>query len=89
MRSAFLGASTMFTSRSVVIGTLLCGFFNSAMFPKIFTLGIAGLGPMTSKRPGLMMTARSGRRRDSAGDWALADKVGIQHSFLIPIICHR
>ena len=37
----------------VAIWTLvLCGFFNSIMFPNIFTLGIAGLGPMTSKGRG-------------------------------------
>ena len=36
---------------------MACGFFNSIMFPNIFALGIAGLGPMTSKGSGLIMTA--------------------------------
>jgi FHS family L-fucose permease-like MFS transporter len=36
---------SMFTSGSVAIYSLvLCGFFNSIMFPNIFALGIAGLG---------------------------------------------
>ncbi|MGB8261519.1 MAG: sugar MFS transporter, partial [Terracidiphilus sp.] len=49
---------SMFSSGQVAIWSLvLCGFFNSIMFPNIFTLGIAGLGPMTSKGSGLIMTA--------------------------------
>jgi FHS family L-fucose permease-like MFS transporter len=48
----------MFSSGQVAIAAVvLCGFFNSIMFPNIFTLGIAGLGPMTSKGSGLIMTA--------------------------------
>ncbi|MGA3100590.1 MAG: sugar MFS transporter [Terracidiphilus sp.] len=48
----------MLGSGHVAIAALvLCGFFNSIMFPNIFTLGIAGLGPMTSKGSGLIMTA--------------------------------
>jgi FHS family L-fucose permease-like MFS transporter len=50
--------TSMLTSGAVAIWTLvLCGFFNSIMFPNIFALGIAGLGPMTSKGSGLIMTA--------------------------------
>jgi FHS family L-fucose permease-like MFS transporter len=49
---------SMFTTGSVAIWTLvLCGFFNSIMFPNVFALGIAGLGSMTSKGSGLIMTA--------------------------------
>jgi FHS family L-fucose permease-like MFS transporter len=87
--AAILITISMFTSGSVAIGTLvLCGFFNSVMFPNIFTLGIAGLGPMTSKGSGLIMTAVVGGAVIPLAIGALADKVGIQHSFLIPIICY-
>ena len=80
---------SMFTSGSIAIGTLvLCGFFNSVMFPNIFTLGIAGLGPMTSKGSGLIMTAVVGGAVVPYLLGALADKVGIQHAFIIPIICY-
>jgi MFS transporter, FHS family, L-fucose permease len=79
----------MFTSGQVAIWTLvLCGFFNSIMFPNIFTLGIAGLGPMTSKGSGLIMTAVVGGAVIPYLIGALADKVGIQHSFVIPVICY-
>ncbi len=62
---------SMSTSGNVAIWTLvLCGFFNSIMFPNIFTLGIAGLGPMTSKGSGLIMTAIVGRSDYSVRCWA-------------------
>ena len=80
----------MFTTGQVAIWTLvLCGFFNSIMFPNIFTLGIAGLGPMTSKGSGLIMTAVVGGaivpladRRSWPTSWAFST------AFVIPIICY-
>jgi MFS transporter, FHS family, L-fucose permease len=87
--AAVLITISMFTSGEVAIGTLvLCGFFNSVMFPNIFTLGIAGLGPLTSKGSGLIMTAVVGGAVIPLAIGALADKVGIQHSFVIPMICY-
>ena len=79
----------MLGSGHVAIGAVvLCGFFNSIMFPNIFTLGIAGLGPMTSKGSGLIMTAIVGGAVIPALlGWA-ADKYGIQHAFVIPLICY-
>jgi FHS family L-fucose permease-like MFS transporter len=110
LTAAILITVSMFTSGSVAIGTLvLCGFFNSVMFPNIFTLGIAGLGPMTSKGSGLIMSAvvggavipwLIGEVADKVGKHyaiihsfqyvpgGLADKIGIQTSFIIPIICY-
>jgi FHS family L-fucose permease-like MFS transporter len=80
---------SMFTNGQVAIWSLvLCGFFNSVMFPNIFTLGIAGLGPMTSKGSGLIMTAIVGGAVIPPALGALADKVGIQHSFVLPVICY-
>jgi MFS transporter, FHS family, L-fucose permease len=81
--------TSMATSGNVAIWTLvLCGFFNSIMFPNIFTLGIAGLGPMTSKGSGLIMTAIVGGAIIPALlGWA-ADKYGIQHAFVIPLFCY-
>jgi len=87
--AAILIAVSMFTSGTVAIATLvLCGFFNSVMFPNIFTLGIAGLGPMTSKGSGLIMTAVVGGAIIPPLIGFLADKMGIQHSFIVPIICY-
>jgi len=80
---------SMYSSGPVAIWTLvLCGFFNSVMFPNIFTLGIAGLGPMTSKGSGLLMTAVVGGAIIPYMLGALADRVGIQHAFVLPVICY-
>ncbi len=87
--AALLIAISMFTSGQIAIATLvLCGFFNSVMFPNIFTLGITGLGPMTSKGSGLIMTAVVGGAVIPPLIGVLADKMGIQHSFIVPIICY-
>ncbi|MGB6695846.1 MAG: glucose/galactose MFS transporter, partial [Terracidiphilus sp.] len=87
--AAALITTSMFTSGSVAIWTLvLCGFFNSIMFPNIFTLGIFGLGLMTSKGSGLIMTAVVGGAVIPWALGALADQVGIQHAFVIPLICY-
>jgi len=87
--AAAMIAVSMFTSGNVAIWALvLCGFLNSIMFPNIFTLGIAGLGPMTSKGSGLIMTAVVGGAVIPYLLGALADKVGIQHAFVIPVICY-
>jgi FHS family L-fucose permease-like MFS transporter len=87
--AAALLAVSMVTSGPVAIWSLvLCGFFNSIMFPNIFTLGIAGLGPMTSKGSGLIMTAVVGGAVIPYLLGALADRVGIQHAFVLPVLCY-
>ena len=80
---------SMVTSGQVAIWSIvLCGFFNSIMFPNIFALGIAGLGPMTSKGSGLLMTAVVGGAIIPFLLGRLSDAVGIQHAFVIPMICY-
>jgi MFS transporter, FHS family, L-fucose permease len=87
--AALLITISMFTTGQIAIATLvLCGFFNSVMFPNIFTLGIAGLGPMTSKGSGLIMTAVVGGAVIPPLIGVLADKMGIHQSFIVPIICY-
>lgn len=80
---------SMLTHGPVAIWTLvLCGFFNSIQFPNVFALGIAGLGPLTSKGSGLIMTAIVGGAIIPYLIGALADKVGIQGSFVLPMACY-
>jgi FHS family L-fucose permease-like MFS transporter len=76
------------TGQTAIWSLVLCGFFNSIMFPNIFALAIKGLGPMTSKGSGLVMTAVVGGAVVPAMIGYAADKVGIQYSFVIPIICY-
>jgi MFS transporter, FHS family, L-fucose permease len=80
---------SMFSSGQVAIwAVVICGFFNSIMFPNIFALGIAGLGPMTSKGSGLIMTAVVGGAVVPYLIGHTADLIGIQHALIIPAICY-
>ena len=67
---------------------LLVGFFNSIMFPSIFTLGIQDLGPLTSKGSSLMIAAIVGGALIPKGTGILADHIGLQASFIVPVICY-
>jgi FHS family L-fucose permease-like MFS transporter len=86
--AALLVVSMMSTGTVAIWTVVLCGFFNSIMFPNIFALGIKGLGPMTSKGSGLIMTAVVGGAIVPLLLGAAADRWGIQHAFVIPIFCY-
>jgi len=76
------------TGRVAVVTLLLCGFFNSIMFPNIFALGITGLGPMTSKGSGLIMTAVVGGSVIPVILGGLVDHFGFRLAAILPIICY-
>lgn len=67
---------------------LLVGFFNSTMFPTIFTLGIAEMGPLTGKASGLLIQAIVGGAVIPLLQGAIADKIGIHHAFVLPVLCY-
>jgi FHS family L-fucose permease-like MFS transporter len=67
---------------------LLVGLFNSIMFPSIFTLGIAEMGPLTGEASGLLVTAIVGGAIIPEIQGVLADRIGIHHAFVIPILCY-
>ncbi len=80
---------SMFSHGEVAIWTLvLCGLANSVMYPNIFALGIAELGPMTSKGSGVITMGNVGGAIVPLLFGGLADKVGIQYAFVLPIICY-
>jgi FHS family L-fucose permease-like MFS transporter len=80
---------SMFTHGPVAIWSLvLCGVANSIMYPNIFALGIAELGPMTSEGSGVITMGNVGGAVVPLLFGALADKVGIQYAFVLPIICY-
>ncbi len=84
----FVLISMVTTGQVAIWSIVICGFFNSIMFPNIFALGIKGLGPMTSKGSGLIMTAVVGGAIVPLALGAAADRFGIQHAFVIPLICY-
>jgi FHS family L-fucose permease-like MFS transporter len=67
---------------------LWVGLFNSIMFPSIFTLGIAELGPLTGKGSGLLMAAAVGGAVIPILEGMLADRIGVHYSFLLPALCY-
>ena len=79
----------MVTSGSVAVWSLiLCGLANSIMYPTIFALGIAELGPLTSKGSGVITIGNVGGAVIPPLFGFLADKIGIQYAFVLPIVCY-
>lgn len=87
--SCALVLTSMLTTGSVAMWSiLLVGFFNSIMFPSIFTLGIAKLGPRTGDGSGLLIMAIVGGAIIPVVQGAIADHVGVHHAFVLPVICY-
>lgn len=64
------------------------GLFNSIMFPTIFALAIAGLGPLTGQGSSLLVMAIVGGAVIPLAMGWLADHYGLQWSFLLPLLCY-
>src|SRR5436190_14539001 len=87
--AALLVCTTMLTTGMIAMwSVILVGFFNSIMFPSIFTLGIAKLGPLTGDGSGLMIMAIVGGAILPVVQGAIADRIGIHHAFILPVICY-
>jgi FHS family L-fucose permease-like MFS transporter len=67
---------------------LAVGCCNSIMFPSIFSLGVQGLGSLTSKGSSLMIAAIVGGAIIPLATGRLADRVGLQTAFLVPSLCY-
>ena len=79
----------MVTSGSVAVWSLiLCGLANSIMYPTIFALGIAELGPLTSKGSGVITIGNVGGAVIPPLFGFLAVAIGYQHAFILPIVCY-
>jgi FHS family L-fucose permease-like MFS transporter len=80
---------SMNSSGSLAIWSILAvGFFNSIMFPTIFTLAVKGLGSLTSKGSGLVCQAIVGGALIPLVQGVAADMIGIQLSFIVPMLCY-
>jgi FHS family L-fucose permease-like MFS transporter len=67
---------------------LAIGLFNSIMFPTIFTLAIAGLGPRTGEGSGVLCMAIVGGAIVPVMQGWLADHVSLLYSFVLPLACY-
>jgi FHS family L-fucose permease-like MFS transporter len=84
-----LVAISMLTNGHVAMySIILVGFFNSIMFPSIFTLGVAELGPLTGDGSGIMIMAIVGGAILPVAQGWIADHIGIHHAFFLPVICY-
>jgi len=87
--AGLLVATSMLSAGHVAMWTIVAvGLFNSIMFPTIFSLGIADLGPLTSQGSSLMVAAIVGGALIPLLQGAIADRIGLQHAFFIPILCY-
>lgn len=67
---------------------LAVGLCNSIMFPTIFSLALKGLGKQTAQASGLLCLAIVGGAIVPLLQGMIADAVGLQLSFLLPLICY-
>ncbi len=87
--NALLVLTTMMGSGAVAVYSIVAiGLFNSIMFPTIFALGIERLGPMTSKASSLLIMAIVGGALVPYLQGVLADHIGLQHAFFLPLLCY-
>lgn len=87
--TATLVIVSMLTGGHLAMWSMLAvGLFNSIMFPSIFALGVAELGPLTGTGSGLMNMAIVGGAIIPVIQGVVADSIGIHHAFFLPVICY-
>ena len=89
-----IAAGTLVTASMVLNGhvamwtIISVGFFNSIMFPTIFSLGEAELGPLSGTGSGLLNMAIVGGAIIPVIQGVIADTVGLHHAFVLPVVCY-
>jgi FHS family L-fucose permease-like MFS transporter len=67
---------------------ILVGLFNSIMWPNIFALGLAELGPLTNLGSSLLVMGVLGAALIPLLQGFVADHIGIHHAFFLPALCY-
>jgi FHS family L-fucose permease-like MFS transporter len=80
--------SMILGGHTAIWSILAVGFFNSIMFPTIFTLGLADLGPLTGSGSGILNMAIVGGAILPLIQGVIADHIGLHHAFFIPVVCY-
>ncbi len=84
-----LALVTVVLSGHVAMWAILSvGFFNSIMFPTIFTLGVKKLGKHTPQGSGALCVGIVGGALVPILSGAVADIANIQISFIVPAVCY-
>ena len=86
--AVLITASMLLGGHTAMWTILAVGLFNSIMFPTIFSLGVAELGPLTGNGSGLLTMAIVGGAILPVIQGVIADNVGLHHAFVLPVICY-
>jgi MFS transporter, FHS family, L-fucose permease len=86
--AALVAISMLTNGHFAMYSIILVGLFNSIMFPSIFTLGVAELGPLTGDGSGILIMAIVGGALIPVAQGWIADHIGIHHAFFLPVICY-
>lgn len=86
--ATLVAISMIVTGHLAMWSVLAVGLFNSIMFPTIFSLGVAELGPLTGNASGLLNMAIVGGAILPVLQGVIADHVGIHHAFVLPVVCY-
>jgi MFS transporter, FHS family, L-fucose permease len=85
---ALVTASMLLSGHVAMWSILAVGFFNSIMFPTIFSLGEAELGTLSGSGSGILNMAIVGGAILPVIQGVIADHVGLHHAFVLPVICY-
>jgi FHS family L-fucose permease-like MFS transporter len=86
--ATLVSASMILGGHTAMWSILSVGLFNSIMFPTIFSLGVAELGPLTGSGSGILTMAIVGGAVLPVIQGVIADHVGIHHAFFLPLLCY-
>jgi FHS family L-fucose permease-like MFS transporter len=88
MNMLLLAITLTNTGQVAIYSLVAIGVFNSIMFPTIFALSIERLGALTNKASSLLIMAIVGGAIVPLVQGVLADKIGLHHSFVVPLLCY-
>jgi MFS transporter, FHS family, L-fucose permease len=87
--AGLLVVTTIFSTGYLAMSAILAvGFFNSIMFPTIFSLALKGLGKHFGQGSGILCSAIVGGAILPVLQGLLADRIGLQLAFFIPVLCY-
>jgi FHS family L-fucose permease-like MFS transporter len=81
-------ASMTLSGAPAMVAALAVGLCNSIMFPTIFALAVAELGPRTGEGSGLLCMAIVGGAIVPVIMGFFADRLGLTPAFLVPLVCY-
>jgi FHS family L-fucose permease-like MFS transporter len=86
--ATLVAVSMLVGGHAAMWSILAVGLFNSIMFPTIFSLGVAELGPLMGSGSGVLNMAIVGGAVLPVIQGAIADHIGLHHAFFIPVLCY-